>query len=168
MKAKGMTLCALFAALIAVCAQVAIPAGPVPVNLALLPVLVCAALLPVRHAVATVLVYLLMGLAGLPVFARMTGGPGVLFGITGGYLLGYVLCAWCEAVLIRRGVKPCLAMLAGVLVCYGAGAAWLVLIGHVSLAHALLYGVLPFIPGDMLKVLAANHLAKRLYIVVRA
>ena len=150
MKAKRLTLCALFAALTAVCAQVVLPLGPVPVNLALLPVMVGAALLPVRYAVTSAVVYLLMGLIGLPVFSRMTGGPGVMFGITGGYLLGYVLCAWVVAALCQSRVKPWLAM------------------GHVSFEYALGYGVLPFIPGDVLKIAAANGLAKRLYLVVRA
>lgn len=168
MKAKRLTLCALFAALTAVCAQVVLPLGPVPVNLALLPVMVCAALLPVQYAVTSAVVYLLMGLIGLPVFSRMTGGPGVLFGITGGYLLGYVLCAWVVAALCQNRVKPWLAMGMGVLACYAAGAAWQVLMGHVSFEHALGYGVLPFIPGDVLKIAAANGLAKRLYLVVRA
>ena len=84
------------------------------------------------------------------------------------YLLGYVLCAWVVAALCQRQVKPWLAMGAGVLACYAAGAAWQVLMGHVSFEHALGYGVLPFIPGDVLKIAAANGLAKRLYLVVRA
>lgn len=167
MKAKRLTLCALFAALTAVCAQVVIPVGTVPVSLALLPVLVCAALLPVRYAVASTLVYLLMGLIGLPVFARMMGGPGVLFGISGGYLLGYVLCAGITAELIRRGVRRWQAMAAGVLACYAIGTLRLAAMGHMSMWSALSYGVLPFIPGDILKIMAANYLAKRLYLVVR-
>ena len=167
MKTRRMTLCALFAALTAVCAQVVIPLGAVPVNLALLPLLLCAALLPVRYAVAAALVYIGMGAAGLPVFAGMAGGPGVLLGPTGGYLAGYVLCVWLAAWMIHRGVHRCLAMGAGTAACYGLGAAWMMLSADISLSQALLTGVAPFLPGDMLKILVATYLAKRLYIVVR-
>lgn len=162
-----MTLCALFAALTAICAQVVVPMGPVPVNLALLPVLVCGALLPPGQAVITVLVYLGMGAAGLPVFAGMTGGPGVLLGPTGGYLMGYVLCAAAVAWLVRRGVKRILAMAAGVAACYLPGTAWLMAAAGMDLPQAVLSGVAPFIPGDVLKLLFAAYLSKRLYLVVR-
>lgn len=162
-----MTLCALFAALMAVCAQVAIPIGPVPVNLALLPVLVCAALMPGRYAAGAVLVYLLLGLAGLPVFAQMTGGPGILFGLSGGYLFGYALCAWLSGWLMEKRTPRWLAMGAGVAACYAVGAAWMMLFGGYSLSQALLTGVLPFLPGDVCKIFAAVFLAKRLQNALR-
>jgi len=164
---RQMTLCALFAALTAICAQIVLPIGPVPVNLALLPVLVCGALLPVGQAVVTMLVYIGMGAAGLPVFAGMTGGPGVLLGPTGGYLLGYVLCAAVVAGLIRQGVKRSLAMAAGVAACYLPGVAWLMIATGMSLPQALASGALSFLPGDVLKLFAADYLSKRLYLVVR-
>lgn len=162
MRAKRMTLCALFAALTAVCAQIVIPVGAVPVSLALLPVLLCAALLPRRHAAAAMLVYLFLGLMGLPVFAQMTGGPGILFGVSGGYIFGYVLCAWLTAWLLEKSLPPWLAMGAGVLACYAVGTPWLMAMSHMGLIEALLAGVVPFIPGDAVKIALAIYLAKRL------
>lgn len=162
-----MTLCALFAALTAVCAQIVIPIGPVPVNLALLPILICGALLPLRHALAAVLVYIGMGVAGLPVFAGLTGGPGALLGPTGGYILGYALCVAVTAALMAKDVKRPVAMGLGVLACYVPGIVWMMLASGLTLPQALLSGVLPFLPGDILKIFAASLLAKRLYLVVR-
>ena len=167
MRIRQMAECALFAALTAVCAQVVLPIGPVPVNLALLPILVCGALLPLGQAAATALVYIAMGAVGLPVFAGMTGGPGVLLGPTGGYLMGYVLCSIAAAWLIQRGVKRFPAMAAGVAVCYLAGTAWLMLSTGMGVSQALAAGVLPFLPGDILKIFAAEYLSRRLYLVVR-
>ena len=162
MKAKRLTMCALFAAMTAVCAQVVIPLGAAPVSLALLPVLLGTALLPRRYALASVGVYLLMGLAGLPVFARMTGGPGVLLGPTGGYLVGYAACAWLAALLREKGVKLWLALTCGVAACYVPGIIWLMAAGGFPLRETMLTGVAAFIPGDILKVLITLMLTRRL------
>jgi len=166
-KTRRMILCALFAALTAVCAQVVIPMGPVPVNLALLPLLICGALLPMRYALAAALVYIGMGTAGLPVFAGMAGGPGILLGPTGGYIIGYVLCVAVTSLLMGKGVKRPVAMVVGVAACYALGTPWLMVSAGMSLPQALLSGVVPFILGDILKVFLASYLAKRLYLVVR-
>lgn len=167
MRTRRMILCALFAALTAICAQIVIPMAPVPMNLALLPILICGALLPMRYALAAVMVYIGMGAAGMPVFAGMTGGPGALLGPTGGYILGYGLCVTVSAFLIGKGTKRPAAMAAGVATCYGLGTAWLMTSAGMSLPQALLSGVVPFIAGDILKVFLASYLAKRLYLVVR-
>ena len=167
MKVKRMTLCALFAALTAVCAQIVIPIGQVPASLALLPVLLCAALLPPRYAVTSAAVYLAMGLIGLPVFARMTGGPGVLWGPTGGFLVGYVACAGITALLRAKRLPLSLAMACGTAACYACGTLWLIVVAHMKPAQALLSGVVPFLAGDALKIAVAHILAQRLTIVMR-
>lgn len=162
MKLQRMTLCALFAALTALCAQVALPIGPVPVNFGLLPLLTCAALLPPRYAAATALLYIAMGAIGLPVFAGMAGGPGVLVGPTGGYLLGYVVCTALAATLIQRRFHPLAAMTLGIGTCYLLGTLWLMRTANLTLLQALLTGTLPFIPGDAAKALVAYRLSLRL------
>lgn len=167
MKTRRMILCALFAALTAVCAQIVIPMGPVPMNLALLPLMVCAVLLPLRHALAAVAVYIGMGAAGLPVFAGMSGGPGVLLGPTGGYIIGYAACVGIVALLMGRGMARPAAMGLGLAACYALGTAWLMASAGLSLLQALISGVAPFVIGDILKIFAASYLAKRLYPVVR-
>ena len=97
MPIKKMTLYALFAALTAVCAQISLPIGPVPITLTLLPILLCAVLMDKRYATVSTLVYALMGLIGLPVFSEFSGGTGVLLGATGGYIIGFVPCAFIAA-----------------------------------------------------------------------
>lgn len=167
MKNKRMALCALFAAMTAVCAQIVLPMGVVPVNLALLPLLLSAALLPPRHAAASALLYLAMGLIGLPVFAGMTGGPGVLVGPTGGFLLGYIPCTWLTSYLRQKRLPLWFSMAAGLLTCYILGLVGLCALSHMSLPQALATGILPFIIGDVLKLALAAYLARRLTPVLR-
>ncbi len=162
-----LVLCALFAALTAVCAQITIPIGPVPVSLSLLPVLLCGALLDAKYAVLSMAVYMLLGLAGAPVFSNMTGGAAKLFGVTGGYIIGYLPCVALTALLIgKRGrgwVWQCLAMAIGVLVCYAFGTVWFMLTKHTDLMTSLNLCVLPFLPFDAVKIALAAFLSTRLY-----
>ena len=94
MKTTKLVTCALFAALTAILSQIAIPIGPVPINLATFSVFFAGALLGAKAGALSQLVYLLLGIVGLPVFSMFRGGPGVLLGPTGGYLAGYVLAAF--------------------------------------------------------------------------
>lgn len=161
-----LVLCAVFAALTAVCAQITIPIGAVPISLSLLPPLLCAALLSPRYAVLSMLVYLLMGLCGLPVFSGMSGGPGKLFGITGGYILGYVPCVLLASFLMHRSwgnlIKKCAAMALGVLVCYAFGTVWFMVLRGLDLMSTLSVCVFPFLPFDALKIVLAAFLSDRL------
>ena len=162
---RALVLCALFAALTAVCAQVIIPIGPVPVSLSLLPVLLCGALLPCRQALLAMAVYLLLGLAGAPVFSGFSGGPAKLFGVTGGYIIGYLPCVLAESLLLRTGRawwKQALAMAAGVLLCYALGTAWFMITRHTSLMATLSACVLPFLPFDAVKIALAVILSLRI------
>ena len=162
---ERMVLCALFAALTAVCAQVIIPIGAVPVSLSLLPVLLCGALLRPWDALAAAAVYLLMGLVGLPVFSGLQGGPAKLLGPTGGFILGYLPCALLTALILRRKrtlPRYALAMAAGVLACYLFGTAWFMVSSGTALGAALSVCVLPFLPFDALKIALAALLARRL------
>ncbi len=161
-----LVLCAVFAALTAVCAQITIPIGTVPISLSLLPPLLCAALLRPRYAVLSMAVYLLMGLCGLPVFSGMSGGPGKLFGVTGGYILGYIPCVLLASILIHRAwdsiILKCTAMALGVIVCYVFGTVWFMVIRGTDLMSTLSICVFPFLPFDALKILLAAFLSDRL------
>ena len=161
-----LVLCALFAALTAVCAQITIPIGAVPITLSLLPVLLCGALLSPGYAVLAMAVYMVMGLIGLPVFSGLAGGPAKLFGVTGGYIIGYLPCVLIEAVMIgkmgRAYWKQCVAMVVGVLVCYAFGTAWFMVTKGTDLMTSLSLCVLPFLPFDAVKILLAALLSLRL------
>ena len=158
-------------ALVAGCARVAVPLyfTPVPLSLAPFAVLVLGLLLRPRLAAATLGAYLVEGALGLPVFAPTPLAPGGLahlFGptaFTGGYLLSYPLAAAFIAFLVRRTnrgfVPSTLSAAAGSLVILFCGAAWLAVLIHASAQSVLKLSVLPFLPGDGLKVVAAAALA---------
>jgi biotin transport system substrate-specific component len=138
----------------------------VPLSLAPFAVLVVGLLLRPRLAAATLCAYLAEGALGLPVFAPTPLAPGGLahlLGPTGGYLLSYPLAAALIAILVRRtnrGVVPAaLSAAAGSLVILFSGALWLAILTHASAQSVLTLAVLPFLPGDALKVVAAAALA---------
>ena len=163
---RSLAACALMAALTAVCSQIQIPLPMVPINLALFAVHLSGALLGARRGTLSMLVYVLLGLVGIPVFAGFKAGPATLFGRTGGYILGYVLCAAIVGFLTRRGAfsfpRLCLGMAAGVVVCYAFGTAWFMALTRMDLVASLGYCVLPFLPGDAVKIALAALLVMRL------
>ncbi len=146
--------------LIAFCAQVAVPLPftPVPITGQTLAVLVVAATLGPRLGPLSVFAYLLEGMAGLPVFAGGTFGIMHVLGATGGYLWGFVLAAFVVGWLCQRGwdrhvLTAGAAMLLGNVTIYMIGLPWLTL--FVGAGHALDLGLLPFLPGDLLKIVLA-------------
>jgi len=169
---QRLTLSALFCALCAVLSQIQIPLPPVPLSLSLLGVHLCGALLGCRWGSASVGCYVLLGAVGVPVYAGFAGGVSVLFGPTGGFLIGYMLCAWTVGLLTQRfgfsGKSLMLSMAAGTLVCYAMGTAWFCFVSGTSLAASLSSCVLPFIPGDALKILLAASLCLRMQKPLRA
>ena len=157
---------AAFTALCAVCAQIQIPLPMVPINLALFAVHLAGALLGAKFGTAAIAAYVLLGALGAPVFAGFAGGMQIIAGKTGGYIIGYILCAAIVGLLSRRlgftFLKLCLSMVIGVAVCYVFGTAWFMVISGLNLATSLSYCVLPFLPGDAVKILLAAFLALRL------
>jgi biotin transport system substrate-specific component len=155
-------------ALVAVCAHAALPLifTPVPLTLGPFAVLLLGLLLSPRLAAATLGAYLLEGAAGLPVFAP---GPAAMSGIahllgpTGGYLLAYPAAAWLISLLFRRAERGLLAGLgsaaAGNLLILSCGALWFALVTHAPFSLVLTQTVLPFLPGDALKIAAAAGIA---------
>lgn len=162
---KDLAIMAFFAALTAICSQIQIPLPYIPINLALFSVHLCGILLGSKRAVLSQSVYLLLGLIGLPVFAGFKGGPGVLFGKTGGYIIGYLLCAFIDGLIARKDEnlpRMMIQMLAGTFFCYLFGTIWFMFLTKMSLALSLSYCVIPFIPGDIIKMVLAALLGRRL------
>ena len=163
---RNLVLAALFAALTAICSQIQIPLPMVPINLALFAVHLCGALLGAKWGALSMAAYALLGAVGVPVFSGFSSGPSVLFGKTGGYILGYILCALLVGLLTRRigfSMKGlCISMVIGVAVCYAFGTIWFMVITGMNLATSLTYCVIPFLPGDVVKILLAAVLALRL------
>lgn len=163
---RNLVLAAIMAALTAICSQIQIPLPMVPINLALFAVHLCGALLGAKWGALSMVVYALLGAIGVPVFAGFGSGPAVLFGKTGGYILGYILCALLVGLLSRRigfTMKSlCISMVIGVAVCYAFGTIWFMVITGMNLMTSLTYCVVPFLPGDVIKIVLAALLALRL------
>jgi len=143
------------AALMTVAAKTQIPFWPVPMTLHTLAVMAFAVAFGPRIAVAIFLTYLAAGAAGLPVFSGSPErgiGLAYITGPTGGYLVGYLLASWLAGTLaLGKGTLGRIgAMLAGLVVVYALGAAWLA--AYVPLDRLLSVGVIPFLLGDLLKI----------------
>ncbi|SLM28237.1 BioY family protein [Desulfamplus magnetovallimortis] len=165
---KMTVYASLFASLMAAGAYIAIPVGPVPIVLQNMFVLMAGLLLGTRWGAAAVLLYLFMGACGLPVFAGGTGGIGRLFGPTGGYLLGYIPAVLTAGFIAKIPgnrlpfYKNILAMTAGSLVVYAAGVPWLKFVTGMGWTKAAAAGMIPFLPGDLLKIFAGSYIIHRI------
>lgn len=172
MKTKMMILCALFAALTAVCSMISIPLPftPVPINLATLSVFLAGGLLGSRYGFLSQLVYVILGAVGLPVFHNFSGGFGIITGPTGGYIIGYAAAAWLIGFLAEktgRGFyRNIIGMAAGLAVCYGLGTLWFMVLTSTGLVAALMLCVVPFLIGDAVKIAAGAILVKKLHRLV--
>jgi len=147
--------------LVALSAQLQIPLTPVPITAQTFTVLLLAALYGGKRGAATIAAYLALGLVGLPVFAGGTAGLARLLGPTGGYLLGYIPAAFVVGWLSERGwdrraALTALSMLIGNVLIYLTGTAWLS--RFVATESVWEAGVLPFLPGDALKIALATVL----------
>lgn len=170
LKTKDLALCALCAALIAVCAWISIPTT-VPFTLQTFAVFAALGLLGGKRGTLAVAVYLLLGAVGVPVFSGFQGGIGALLGTTGGYLLGFLLAAlivW--GMEARFGSKTgvfILSAVLGMVVCYAFGTGWFLVVyartkEAVSLATVLGWCVTPFLIPDAIKIALAVLLRDRL------
>lgn len=169
-KTKSMVYVSMFAVIIAICSWISIPSA-VPFTLQTMAVFLACGLLGGKRGTMAVLIYILLGAVGLPVFAGFSGGLGVLFGSTGGYIVGFLFSAlimWAmEKISGNRKVILILSMVIGLLVCYAVGTAWFMLVytkttGAVTLLTVLGWCVFPFIIPDAVKIAIAYILTLRL------
>ncbi len=151
----------LLAACTAVLAQIVIPIEPVPFNLAVFGAFLAGMLLSPGMAVLSMATYWLMAAIGLPVMAGLQGGLGAVLSPTGGYVAGYLLLAGCTALVAERPMPMRLAGMAlGLVLCYTLGTVWFICATGTALPAALAMCVLPFIPADVAKGIAAAWLAQ--------
>ena len=167
-RTRDLVYCAVSAAIIAVCAWITIPAT-VPFTMHMFGIFTVLGLLGGRRGTIAIVVYLLMGAVGLPVFAGFSGGFGILLGTTGGYLVSYVLVGLLYWLLTARfGTSTpvvAITMVLGLAVCYAFGTAWFMIVyartsGAVGLVTALGWCVFPFIVPDLVKIAMAIALSR--------
>lgn len=169
---KQLALIGLMAAVICVLGPLAlsIPVSPVPISLGFLGIYFVVSVVGMKLGTISVVIYILLGLAGVPVFTNFTGGPAKLFGPTGGYIIGYIFMALiCGFFVDKFGKKlPLyfLGMILGTAVCYLFGTVWLGYQMNLTFLQALAEGVIPYIPIDLLKLVIAmtvgSQIRKRL------
>lgn len=160
---------AFAAVLIAVCSWISIPAH-VPFTLQTFAVCCVLSLLGGKNGTFAILLYILLGAIGIPVFSGFGGGLGFLLGNTGGYIVGFILIGLVYWLIISRTGKKLwaeiLAMVAGLILCYALGTAWFMVVyartkGAVSLGVVLGWCVFPFILPDLVKMGLAILLSRR-------
>jgi biotin transport system substrate-specific component len=164
-RARDVALVVAGALLTALCAQIAIPVpgDPVPITGQTFAVLLCGASLGANRGAAALALYAGLGFIGLPFYSDGGSGPEVIFGTNGGYILGFIVSAYVVGALAERkhDRRPATALplfALGTLIIYACGVPWLAVSADLSLAQAIQLGVVPFIPGAIVKALAAAGL----------
>jgi biotin transport system substrate-specific component len=139
--------------------SIAIPISPVPISFTNLAIFFSAIILGWKKGTVSFLVYLLIGFAGVPVFSSFTAGPGKLLGPTGGYLIGFIFLALIAGFFVDKFpgkiYMHVLGMALGMVVTYLLGTGWLAYQANMSFQAALFVGVIPYIPGDIVKIIIA-------------
>ena len=165
---RKLTMIALLTAVLCVLGPWALvlPFSPIPFSLCTLGIYFAIMLLGVKAGTTSVLLYLLLGLVGLPVFTGFTGGPAKVFGPTGGYLVGYLfmalICGFVAERFAGKRVICFLGMCLGTIVCYLFGSIWMAYQLELSFGEAFFLGVLPYVPGDLVKIFVASSVSTTL------
>lgn len=162
---------AMFIAIITVCSQISIPMGQIPFTLQTLGVFIAASMLGTKRGLLSVIVYILMGIVGLPVFAGFSGGVGVLFGPTGGYIFGFIFTALIVGIMSDKLGKKfwvlIVSMISGLAVCYLFGTVWFMAVTKTDFLAALMLCVVPYLIADGLKIAVASILVNRLDKIIK-
>ena len=173
-KTLDLVYMALGAVLIAICSWISIPTV-VPFTLQSFAVLFVLSLLGGKRGTVAIIIYVLLGAVGIPVFAQFTAGLGILLGTTGGYIVGFIfmgLIYWLIVGFSGKMWVEILAMVIGIVVLYSFGTVWFMIVyaqanGGVGLATVLAWCVIPFVIPDLMKLGLAVALARRLSPVLK-
>ncbi len=161
----------IFAALIAICSWISIPLT-VPITLQTMGVCLTTGLLGTKRGTLSVVIYILLGLIGLPVFSGFKGGVGVLFGVTGGYIVGFIFTALIVGIFSKlfkyKTWALFVSMVLGIVICYFFGTVWFLLLYNksnvdtMSISAVLSVCVTPFIGFDIIKIILSVIICKKL------
>ncbi|SES75995.1 biotin transport system substrate-specific component [Methanococcoides vulcani] len=161
---RKMVYASLFAALTAIGAYITIPLGPIPFTLQVVFVLLAGAMLGSKWGAISMIVYTLLGIAGLPVFSGGASGIGVILGPTGGYIIGFIAAAFIVGFLFEKNrtekvLFNAIYVLMGSVVIYAFGLTHLMLVADMSFMQAITVGFLPFIGGALVKIAVVAYIA---------
>ena len=168
---QNMVLIAVFTAIIAVCSWISVPIGPVPFTLQTFAVFVTAGLLGTKRSEISIIVFIILGTIGVPVFAGFSSGPGVIAGPTGGYIVGFLLTALIIGLIMKLAkgkseitkiVITVVAMILGDIGCFAIGTVWFMVVMKMNLSASLTLCVVPYIVPDLAKIIVATIIVNRL------
>jgi biotin transport system substrate-specific component len=159
-RARDIVLVLISVLIVSICAQVFVPIKPVPFTGQTFGVLLVGGALGLRRGALSLALYLLLGAIGLPIFAQAKSGIDVVFGASGGYLVGFVLAAAVVGKLAelgwdRRIAGSLGAMLMGTALIYAVGLPWLAVVGRLSFQDTIAFGLTPFLAWDAAKLAVA-------------
>lgn len=172
MKNRDLTLIAILIAILIVCSQLALPIGPVPITLQTLAVLLIGYLLPPKNAFLATSIYLVMGLFGLPIFSNFMGGLQSFLMPSFGFALGFIPASYFQAKYLTKFQNLIVAGIINFTITYLIGLSYMAFILNIYLnsqlnfVGILMAGMIPFIPGDILKLVVGVILAKRLLPII--
>ena len=168
-KTKQMVLIALMTAVTCVLGPLSIPLpfSPVPISLTNFAIFLAIFVLGMKNGTISFIIYLLLGAVGVPVFSAFRGGLQVLAGATGGYLIGFIFLALIMGFALdhfdRKLVPTIIGMIIGMAVCYAFGTVWLAKLLSLSFKEGLMMGVIPYLAGDVAKIIIAAIVGPKLY-----
>lgn len=162
---RMQVLCALFAAVTAILSQLTIPIQPVPITLGTFAALMAGGFLGKRYGALSIIIYLLLGAVGVPVFSMMRAGMSVLAGPSGGFIVGFAPMAFVVGLVAEKWgytfKNLLLATILGTAVCYAMGLAWFMFVTGTGLWASMVMCMFPFLPGDSAKILLASFLVSK-------
>ncbi len=171
MTVTNLTYISLFTVLIIICSWITIPIGGIPITLQTFGIFATAYMLGTQRATIALSVYILLGAVGIPVFSGFGSGIGQVLGITGGYILGFFISIWIHGLICKffshKIFVSFLASLLGLVGCYAMGTFWFIYVytgttGAISIMATLSITVFPFVVFDIIKIIIALLLSKRL------
>lgn len=159
-KIHELAIVSVMTAMLCALGPMSVPIGPVPISLATFVIYLSLFVVGTKRTLCAVFLYIILGAAGLPVLAGYSGGIAKIVGPTGGYIAGYFVMAASSGPIVdsrRPRVVKIAALILGTAILYAIGTAYFMLVTEMGLAASLALCVWPFIPGDLLKIVAASH-----------
>ncbi len=157
---KIITIIAIFSGIICVISPITLPVGMIPITLSTFTIYLIGGLTKKYIGILSTIIYIFIGIIGLPVFSSYTGGIGVVLSITGGYILGYIPCVFIISLLTSINKENVilypLSMMIGTIICYSIGSLWFMVQTKNTLVETLVITVVPFILFDIIKMILAT------------
>lgn len=169
-KTHDLTITAIFSAIICILSVITVPIGTIPISLSLFAIILTAISLGAKRGVLTVIVYILIGSLGIPVFSGFKGGFHILFGPTGGFIFSYIFVALIMSFVSQKTNKKLTLFLFSLLslaICYLIGSFQYAIISKVSFYNSLSVCIYPFIVFDILKALLAVNIGLKLKKIIK-